>query len=192
MRRPNSRPNDSRRNPLDITPRSFARNPLPPANSHMSNSVMTRSDEDFVLKPCVVAKIAAWKNHFMPPKEGFFDVIVQFVDEINRNLVWVTEVKNNNSLNKLLADVNRNICKDTPCISSEIGLGVLVAAPLANVLYRAEVIDINLELEQAGVRLIDYGNELQVPFEALPVHSDHGQFERLRLPRILRQGVWPT
>ncbi|XP_061388552.1 uncharacterized protein LOC133323645 [Musca vetustissima] len=116
-----------------------------------------------------VEKPANWRMHFIPPN-GYFDAIVQFVEEVehaNKRFLWVTDIKYDGPLRKLLAEINRNINQQEPCKAEFICPGALVAAPLGKILYRAEVLDCSAQAQKADVRLIDYGNELRVPYNQL-------------------------
>lgn len=92
-------------------------------------------DGDFSMVPKVshnssatsVAKPAAdkpttWRVAF-PPSEGFFDAVIQFKeDEIDKRVVWVTDI----------AEINRTVDQTLPCHKEDIYQGALVAAPLYN------------------------------------------------------------
>ncbi|XP_005191857.2 uncharacterized protein LOC101898524 [Musca domestica] len=130
----------------------------PPKNvSNILNSVITAD------------KPANWRMHF-PPPNGYFDAIIQFVeeaDQANKHFLWVTDIKYDGPLRKLLAEINRNINQKEPCKAELIYPGALVAAPLGKILYRAEVLDCSAQAQKADVRLIDYGNELRIPYNQL-------------------------
>ncbi|XP_073818618.1 kotsubu [Musca autumnalis] len=111
-----------------------------------------------------------WRIPFAPPANGYFEVIIQFVEEAeqaNKRFLWVTDVKYDGPLRKLLAEINRNINQQEPCKSELIFPGALVAAPLGKILYRAEVLDCCAESQKADVRLIDYGNEMRIPYNQI-------------------------
>ena len=127
---------------------------------------------------CTVAeKSGTWCTAF-PPSEGFFDVIIQYKEESegDKRIVWVTDLKYESSLRKLLTEINRSINQKVPCNPESIYEGALVAVPLDKILYRAVVLDNISEAQKATVRLIDYGNELQLSysqmFPAIPIMSN--------------------
>ena len=136
------------------------------------------SNKSVVNTRCSVAeKSGTWSSAF-PPSEGFFDAIIQYKEEseCDKRIVWVTDLKYESSLRKLLAEINRSINQKVPCNPESIYEGALVAVPLDKILYRAVVLDNISETQKATVRLIDYGNELQVPysqmFPAIPIMSN--------------------
>uniref|UniRef100_A0A1I8P2C9 Tudor domain-containing protein n=1 Tax=Stomoxys calcitrans TaxID=35570 RepID=A0A1I8P2C9_STOCA len=116
-----------------------------------------------------VGKTANWRSAY-PPPNGFFDVMIQFVEEVEekgKRFVWVTDVKYDEPLRKLLSEINRNVNPKEPCNPELIVPGALVAAPLSKILYRAEVLETSLQTQRADLRLIDYGNEIRVPFSQI-------------------------
>lgn len=119
-------------------------------------------------------KAVTWRVAF-PPSEGFFEAVVQFKEEAERDkrIVWVTDMKYESSLRKLLGEMNRSINREFPCERECIFQGALVAAPLDNMLYRAEVLEDFPDTQKAAVRLIDYGNEFHISykqmFAAIPI-----------------------
>ncbi|TMW53301.1 hypothetical protein DOY81_001601 [Sarcophaga bullata] len=136
------------------------------------------SNKSIVNTHCAVAeKSCTWSSAF-PPSEGFFDAIIQYQEEseCDKRIVWVTDIKYESSLRKLLTEINRSINQKVPCNPESIYEGALVAVPLDKILYRAVVLDNISEMRKATVRLIDYGNEIQVPysqmFPAIPIMSN--------------------
>lgn len=135
-------------------------NMVPKASSSTTSSVSLVKPQPE--KPCT------WRIAF-PPSEGFFEAIVQFKEEVEseKRIVWITDLKYESSLRKLLAEINRTINPKCPCSPEDIYEGALVAAPLDKMLYRAEVLENSPDVQKATVRLIDYGNELRVSYSQL-------------------------
>ncbi|XP_055906292.1 uncharacterized protein LOC129941629 [Eupeodes corollae] len=174
------------RNPLKIPPQDVSSIEVPDTKQVEKEVKNSLPEVDFTLKPKVIPKeieiksntsicskvstrTAAWRTPY-PYIEGvFFDVMVQYIEEgPNVNIVWVTDLKYESPLRKLLAEINRNIDYNTPvCSSEEIQVGSLIAAPFDNLFYRAEIIEIVQSSKTCNVHLIDYGNMVVVPFKDL-------------------------
>ncbi|XP_065354208.1 tudor domain-containing protein 1 [Calliphora vicina] len=153
-----------------------------PVNCNKPKPKNLLNDEDFTMVPKAAptaastvsvvkplsAKPCTWRVPF-PPPEGFFEAMIQFKEEveIDKRIVWVTDIKYDSSLRKLLAEINRSINHKCPCNPEDIYEGALVAAPLDKMFYRAEILETSPEVQKATVRLIDYGNELRVPYSQL-------------------------
>lgn len=136
----------------------------------------------------VTEKTATWSSAF-PPSEGFFDAIVQYIEETDcdKRILWVTDLKYENSLRKLITEMNRSIDQKTPCKPDYVFDGALVAVPFDKILYRGVVLENKSEAHRAKVRLIDYGNAVQVPhsqiFPAIPIMSNLNAYAfRVLLP----------
>lgn len=111
-------------------------------------------------------KPPSWRVSYSPPS-GYFEAMIQLIEEAeeaNKRFLWVTDVMYDAPLRKLLSEINRNVSQKEPCNPELIVPGALVAAPLSKILYRAEVLNCSPKAQRADVRLIDYGNELRVPY----------------------------
>lgn len=137
------------------------KNNIPPVSSKSNCSVSS-------VVISTPEKSLNWRTPYAPPSD-FFESMVQFVEEQQQSqrFIWVTETKYDNALQKLMTEINRNINRAEPCNPDLIVPGALVAAPLNKVLYRAEVLFALPEAKKADIRLIDYGNELRVPYSHL-------------------------
>lgn len=166
----------------------FGRNPLRKLHDSSIQSLNTKSDDYFRLTSNTPTP--TWSISFEPPQNTFFDVIVQYIEELDPTLIWVTEIKYDANLKKLLAEINRTVAPaEVPaCKAEELTVGALVAAPLDKVFYRAQVIETHAEQNMCTVRLIDYGNEMKLPNDklkaAIPIMSNLNAYAfRIKVPK---------
>ncbi|XP_055849549.1 uncharacterized protein LOC129914367 [Episyrphus balteatus] len=177
------------RNPLKIPSDEMASIEITDSKQRPEKDATKNSlpDVDFTLKPKIISKeneikssgasisskvstrTGAWRTPYPYPEGEFFDVMVQYIDEgVNVGIVWVTDLKYESPLRKLLAEINRNIDYNSArCATEEIQVGALIAAPFDNLFYRAEIIEIIDASKSCNVHLIDYGNMVTVPFKDL-------------------------
>uniref|UniRef100_A0A1A9VLH4 Tudor domain-containing protein n=1 Tax=Glossina austeni TaxID=7395 RepID=A0A1A9VLH4_GLOAU len=113
--------------------------------------------------------MADWKTSFSPCVGEFLEAMVQFIEksEGNKYIVWITDIKYDESLRKLMIQIKRNIDANVPCAMNYVRPKALVAVPLNQLYYRGEVLENNAQSQQAIVRLIDYGNVLHLPYKRL-------------------------
>lgn len=169
--------------PSVIEPVSQPPKSVPIIKSPTPSNVSTKSNHDTASnaatlrvpnKPAVVNEKPqpAWKTIAPYDISTPVEVIVQYIDQKNPQLLWIMLKKYENESYKMLAEINKFIKTNTPrCSADEIKNNNLVAAPFEDIFYRAVIVDTFESLNEILLRLIDYGNEFYAKYEDIKTAS---------------------
>lgn len=138
-----------------IPTRLIKATPVPDSNAQ------NQSDRPAASPPQPSASVTGpWLTPVPIDGNEFVDVIVQYVAP--NGVAWVSQAKHETDCNNLLRMINRTLNAASTPDPVEIKVGALFVAPFEDVYYRVVVVESDSTKDCVSVRLVDYGNDIEL------------------------------